>query len=394
MCRGSLVIAAALTAFLAAPGGANANLESVTVSPATVNAPFNRPGTLTLRWTVTAGTASPAPVLAQSSALQIHAPDGRVLGQVPRLLQGTVPPGGSALLTETIQLPRSLLQSLYAARDPRGDPFPYFELRRTFSGTVTTVVSSAANLYLTGGGGSGEFDLTRLALHFEDQSTVALVPQGDPLRAVLEIQFAGSGQLAGHWEIADPSSTAGMPIFRPLRLERSALVGAQTVRILGPELPTAVEGTYLLRFLVTSPRTDFEPVVIRYLVTARRAQERPPRTLRIEEPRAGALLDRETIFAWRPDHGAAAYQLEIFRRPQTLDGMLPVLGGPVVSAPLTVDEPPVAGMQLPGDQHSTLLSALALQRLEPGRGYWWRVRAFGADGSVLGESALQEIWTP
>jgi hypothetical protein len=389
-----LTVICMLLALTWPPASVHASLDSATVSPETVSAPFNRPGTLTLRWTVTAGTASPAPVLAQSPGLQIFAPGGRVLGQVPRLLQGTVPPGGSAVLTETVQLPRSLLQTLHSARDPEGNPFPFFEVRRTFSGAISTVMSSPANLFLTGGGGGGVFDIARLALNFEDQSTVGLIPRGDRLHAVLEVQFTGSGQLAGRWEIADPASTAGQPMFRPLRLERTSLVGAQTLRIHSPELPTDLEGAYLLRFQVTSPRTDFDPVIIRYLVTGQRPHEQPPLNLRAERPRDGALVDRETTFAWHADRAAAAYQLEIFRQPPMLELMLPALGGPVERQAALVEDVPVTGMQLPGDRRSTALSALVLQRLEPGRGYWWRVRAFGADGRVIGESPLQEFWTP
>lgn len=384
-----------LIALLLPGAQAWAVLDSASVSPTSLSAPFNRPATLNLRWTVTAGTASPGPVVAQSPTLLVTAPGGgRVLGQVPRRVQGTVLPGASTMIVETVQLPRSLMQTLYRVRQPDGSRYTHFEVRRIFSDADSSVSAAPASLFLTGGAGDGVLDISRLALYFDDQSTVRLVHRGDSLRAVLDIQFTGSGQLAGVWELADPTSTAGQPIFRPLRMERTSLVGAQVMQIQGPELPTEREGVHLLRFRLTAPRTDFEPVLIRYVVTGETVHEHPPVNVRPERPRNGALVGAETTFAWRADRPASAYQLEIYGRPAEADLPLPALGGPVEAPPLRIDQPPLTGMLLQGDTHSTQLSALVLRRLEPGRAYWWRVRAIGADGGVIGESPLQEIRTP
>jgi hypothetical protein len=51
-------------------------------------------------------------------------------------------------------------------------------------------------------------------------------------------------------------------------------------------------------------------------------------------------------------------------------------------------------MLVTGEQPSTRLSQPVWQHLQPGRGYWWRVRVIGADGSVTGESPLAEFRTP
>lgn len=369
-------------------------LSGATVAPGNVSAPFNRPATLTLRWTVTSGTATPAPTVARSPALLVMAPGGRIIGQVPRVIQGTVPPGASAVIVETVQLPRSLMQSLYRARDRMGGPFPYFELRRSFSDADNTVVSAPSSLFLTGGGGSGLFDITRLALHFDDLSTVRLVPRGDELRAVLDVQFTGSGQLAGVWELADPASTAGRPVFRPVHAERTALVGARDVQIRSPSLPTDREGMHLLRFRLTAPETDFAPVMIRYVVTSEAIHDRPPVNLHPEAPGDGSLIGPETVFSWHADTPAGAYRLEIYSQVPGDNLRLPDLGGPVDMPPRSVDGPPVTGMLLPGDVRTTHLSAVVFGRLRPGRGYWWRVRAIGTDGGVIGESPLQEFRTP
>jgi hypothetical protein len=373
-----------------------ATLTGASAAPASVSAAYTQPAMLTLRWSVTASVTNNGPVLAQSTTLLITAPGGGViLGQISRRAQGTIQIGATTVIIETVQLPRSLMHTLYRARDPGGNPFPNFELHRDFSDGGIPVSAIQANLYLTGGGGSGQFDVSRLALYFDDRSSVRLIPREEPLQAVLDVQFSGSGQLAGVWEIADPTSTAGQPIYRPLRIERQSLVGAQSMQIKSPLLPTGKEGAYLLRFRLTGPTTDFDPVLIRYLVTSDTKHEKPPVNIQPEQPHNGALLGPKTTFAWRADQPASAYQLEIYRQPQrSAADQLPELGGRVDMATPRTDEPPVAGMLVLGDTHTTLLSKLVLQRLEPGRAYWWRVRAIGADGGVIGESPLRELRTP
>jgi hypothetical protein len=70
------------------------------------------------------------------------------------------------------------------------------------------------------------------------------------------------------------------------------------------------------------------------------------------------------------------------------------LGGTQPVPPPTVEGPPLTGMLVTGEQPSTRLSQPVWQHLQPGRGYWWRIRVIGADGSVTGESPLAEFRTP
>jgi hypothetical protein len=386
-----------LVCLLLVQAPAGAQLAGASVSPGTANLPQNRAATLTVNWVVTAavGARVGAPAATQSPALLVTSPGGAVtLLQIPRPLQRTLVPGTSASITETVQLSRSQVQALLRARDPSGNVYSHFELRRIFSDSDNSV-AAAVGLYPTGGGGQGLLDIARLALYFDDMSTLRLVAQDEVLHALLEVQFAGAGQMRGVWEIADPASTMGEPVYRPLRTVRQTLVGNQALKLESPPLPTGREGMYLLRFTLTEPQTGFEPLFIRYAVTVRQGAQRPPENVRLRSPASGARIDQDTEFGWSAQAGASAYQLEIHAQPaRTAADDLPELGGTQPVPTPTVEGPPLTGMLVTGDQPSTRLSQPVWQHLQPGRGYWWRIRAIGADGSVTGESPLAEFHTP
>jgi hypothetical protein len=263
---------------------------------------------------------------------------------------------------------------------------------RSFTDDNANFLTASMNLYLSGGSG-GLFQVEQMALSFDDMSTVRLVRRDDPLNALLDIQFTGNGRLRGVWELATPASTSGEPVYSPLRLVQQTLVGNQSTRLRSPALPTTQEGVYLLRFRVTEPDTGFDPVYVRYLVTQTGKPEEPPASIRVVAPSPGALVTADTRFEWVTDARAVAWQLEIFRRPaQSALDRLPDLGTTQDGdANPVVEGPPVTGMMLPGETHVTQLSKVARNHLEPGQGYWWRVRAIGNDGSVIAESALTEF---
>jgi hypothetical protein len=317
-----------------------------------------------------------------------------VFGTITRTVSRTVVPGGTAFISETVQIPRSVIQVMQRARDVNGQLFTSFILVRNFTDNTNTV-TAAVNLYLTGGAGS-LLEIDRLALSFDDLSTERVVRKEDALKALVDIRFSGSGQLRGVWELATPASTIGEPVFSALRLVRQSLVGNQDTRIKSPLLPTDREGVYLVRFLVTEPDTGFDPVYIRYAVTTAGASERPRTDVHALAPGKGALITAETAFEWHTDAQPRAWKLEIYPKPaaDALD-QLPDLGTAAESVAVSrVDGPPLTGMLLPGDARTTVLSKLVWKRLESGRGYWWRLRAIGDDGSVIGESPLVEFRSP
>lgn len=378
-------------------GAAQAALTAVSVNPARVGVAFNRPAAITVTWTITASPLNAAPVTASSSQVIVGDPPlDTVFGTIPRVVSRTIAPGATATITETVVLPRSVILAMQRARDLGGQPFTSFILRRDFTDDNVGFLAADATLYLTGGSGSF-FQIDRMSLYFDDRSTVRLVPKDAALAAQLEIEFSGSGQLRGQWELATPASTLGEPVFAALRMVRQPLVGNQVMRLDSPVLPTGQEGVYLLRFSVTEPDTGFEPVYIRYIVTQTGTADRVPVNVQALAPTTGALLTSDTAFTWRADARAGAWQLEIFSKPQesAIDN-LPDLGtsAPATIAAPQVEGPPVTGMLLTGDTRTTVLTALVREHLRPGQGYWWRVRALGDDGSVIGESPLLEFRTP
>ncbi|MEW7979867.1 MAG: hypothetical protein AB2813_08720 [Candidatus Sedimenticola endophacoides] len=55
---------------------------------------------------------------------------------------------------------------------------------------------------------------------------------------------------------------------------------------------------------------------------------------------------------------------------------------------------PVSGAALPSWQTGVTLSDLSRGHLQPGRGYWWRVLAIGADGRLISQSMARRLHTP
>ncbi len=378
-------------------GTAWAVLIGAGASPSRANVAFNRPASVSVTWTVNADPGNPGPVTATSGFVQVADPSlDTLFGTIPRALSRTIAPGGTATITETVVIPRSVLQAMERARNVNGNPFASFVLVRSFTDDNAQFVTASVNLYLTGGS-STVLQLDRLSLYFDDLSTVRLAARDEALTAQLDIAFSGAGQLRGVWELATPASTVGEPIFGTLRLVRQSLVGNQTTRLTSPALPTGQEGVYLLRFRVTEPDTGFEPVYVRYVVTQAGTPQRPALNVRVLAPGEGELLAEDTQFAWRADADAAAWQLEIYKKPaESAAERLPDLGTtqPDANAAPRVEGPPVTGMLVTGEARATGLSKLVRQHLEPGQGYWWRVRAIGDDGSVIGESPLVGFRSP
>jgi len=348
-----------------------AAISSVTTTPTNRNVPIGRSVPISVVWTV--GVAElPAPVNVISTSGEFRPAVGTpvLLGTVPTTLSRPVSSPSLVTFSEAILVPESVI---YQARKLGSGSLVY---QRTFTDGIAPD-TGGIRLAITGSSGAG-FNIDRISLRFDDDSYVRLIPQGVKSRAFADITFSGSGLIKAVWEIADPSSTSGKPVYRTLRIVRQQLNDSRKITLSSPELPTERIGVHLVRLRITDPETLFSTPNIRYFVSNKKpGTPEPPAPLRLLTPNPGAKLTPETGFSWQAVAGARAYQVELYMRQNQ-----------------PTSSPPVTGMLVPAEQLQTSLSKSAWQHIEPGEVYLWRVVAIAENGNVIGESQLREISAP
>lgn len=272
-----------------------------------------------------------------------------------------------------------------------------FRYQRTFTPAGASD-TGWVTLNIGGSAGTG-FGVSRLALSFDNGAPVRLVSRNDPLQVFADVAFSGSGLLQAFWEVADPTTTSGSPIYRTLRSVNQYLIG-NTQTLKGPQLPTNTTGLYLVRLRITKPEPGFDAPTIRYFVGQQDKlgpSESALLPLVITKPSHLAYLGDETRFSWQAVPGARVYQLEIYVVARDTALRLPELGA-TPSTPDRADisnalsRPPVTGVIVSATQ--TMLSATMRRHLQPGYTYLWRVQAISKDGAVLRQSDLRVIRTP
>ncbi len=386
-----------LLAFLTLLSGSGWAAISGSAQPASITIPLAQPIAMTVTWFVTTSSA-PAPSFTMSSSSgQFFAPGpGIVLGTVNTTLSSVVtgPVGVSAttIITEVVTVPQEV--SVMAIR--AGVSTLVF--RRTFTDGVAPGPLSA-NMMI-GGSGSAGFAISRMALAFDDGAVVRIVPQKSRLRAAADVSYSGSGMLSGYWEIAEPASTSGTPIFRQLLSVAQGIGGSERAKVTSPDLPTEIMGLYMARLRVTAPPPGFDPPVLYYYVG-----EPKPGTpfafmpMTVMNPPNQAYVDSATQFSWQPVKGARAYKIEIFANTEMATNNLPELGGDSVTGDpqlilRALSRPPMAGMLVTGNQTQTTLSASTRAKLQQQHSYFWRIQAIGADGVMVGEAQVREFRVP
>jgi len=196
------------------------------------------------------------------------------------------------------------------------------------------------------------------------------------------------------WEIADPSSTLGTPVFRPLTLVRQQLAAGGRVTLHSPALPTNRLGLYLLRLRITDPQLPYETPMIRYFVMNEADMPRPPAPMNQTAPDDNSNVGPQTQFGWTAMDSAKVYQLEVYSMPAASVGDgLPDLGGgsDAEKNAAKISGPPLTGMVVPAERTRTVLSALTLGHLRTGESYLWRVLALDDQGRVVGASPLRRL---
>ncbi len=402
-CIGSKLISYALAAVLALTAAPVwAAITSVTAIPGQANVAIGRSTTLTVTWSLfvtlgatTATCSSGTHTIASSQGVLILDVDGTITRIIPHRLSKTVnlATNSTVTLTETYTVPPdvvALVRKLGRAQ------LSYY---RAFTDTGTDNVTACGgnngsqNLYVTGSSAAG-FSVERMALHFDDDSTVRLLARGAKLHASADVTYGGAGQVVGVWEVADPTSTLGTPVFRPLQVVRRHLGAGGQATLHSPQLPTDQLGLYVLRLRITDPGVAFDIPEIRYFVMNEGDLPKPPAPMNQTAPDDNSSIGPQTRFGWSAIDGAKVYQLELYAVPRrSVADTLPDLGGGAAadSGATKISGPPLTGMVIPADRTETVLSPVTLGHLRAGGDYVWRVLAVDADGRVVGASPLRRL---
>lgn len=357
--------------------GVNGTTAPASLSPA-------QAGSIRIQWQVSVTpTGAGAPETVSSSAGQILAPNGSPLISLSTLFNRT----GSGVITfsESVLIPSAMVQSWRAAG------YSQVTIQRTFLSSAGLSALAQISLPLADAAGAASSPLLgartptanlvirNLELRFAGPlAPVEIVAPQTELRAELRIYHSGSGTFEGEWQVAEPGSTAGLPLFRPLRRVRQVLTGQQLSVLISPSLPTGMTGSYLLRFcaidaatvtaserveLCTTPETTVQTA---YRVLAENRQA--PVRIAVDAPLSNSISPA-TRFHWQPVDGAVVYQLQVFRQD--------------AAAPHPIF---VTGMLLPSHQLETNLSAISHQHLQGGGRYIWRINALDENGQVIGRT--------
>lgn len=366
-----------------------AAITSIIPTPGSTNVPLGGSTSVAIVWNVF--TVNGPFVSSPSGTFRISA-TGPTLGTVTHLLTKPAAASRTSSVTfsEIILVPADVIYRAHKLGVSSFGFFRDFQDGDGFSGTPQGIT-----LNITTPSAAG-FGLSRLALLFDNGAPVRLLGLNEPLHALAEINFTGSGLVQATWEVAGPSSTAGQPVYRPLTSVRQYLVGGNKQVLRSPGLPTNSSGFYLVRLRITDPAPGFEQPVLRYFVSSGKPGEVVPiLPIGLTAPAPQALLTPDTLFVWEPIRGARAYQLEVYARAAAADDALPDLGDEsTIATPTLPDTPAVTGMLVPGGQTRTSLSSVSRSHLQPGRRYLWRVLAIGGDGGIVGESLVREIRLP
>ncbi len=392
MLFGVLTLALMFTSAQAEVTGATA-----TVSPSRVA--LGRTSPVVANWRVETSTLAAGDRVISTQGTFWSSYGGDVmLGSVPR--QATKNVGNAAAgiffttISEVVSVPASVV---YKAQKLGLSSFVYV---RTFYDTESPSDTEDAfvTLTITGGGAAG-FSINRQETEFDDGSAVRRLLRNEPLHAVTQLSYSGSGMLKGVWELATPATTYGEPVYRRLSNIRQFFGASGQASLQSPPLETGQPGRYMVRFRIEEPVTGFSDYAIEYYVAQEAAaiEPLPPITLVLTTPLHGAYLHADTRFSWQPVADAQAYQLEVFSQPTAAsfpEGVAAAGEFESGKHPNTLTGQPVAGALVPASQTQLGLSAITQGHLNSAQSYWWRVLAIGREGRVVSQSPVRTVRLP
>ncbi len=354
---------------LVIPVLAQANVNSVSPSPSSVAVSVVGSPRITVTWTVNRTAATTATVNVSSANAIL-----RVAGAPISTIGSNLSQSSSliAAQTATLRFSETLVLTPAQANDIAQADAGTVTITRAFTDTESTLTGTIQ--VAAGGGNTGDLQLRRIDLSFENNARADVIRQGDRQRAVARISFRSSGLIKGEWRLVDPSSSYGSARYRILQVVRQQLVssGQGQTQIISPVLPTQKNGLYLVTFVAEDDTGVLEFPVLRYFVLQGSA-EAPIENLDVIAPAEGVRIRTDTQFSWPTTQGAFAYQVEIFD-----------VGG----------NERIAGKLVGSERLSLKFSAFSLDHLQSGNSYDWRLMAIDPNGKILGVSPRRRIFVP
>ena len=370
-----------------------ATVTGVSGTTNNTNVPQNRTANVSINWSVSVTTATSqiGTISSSSGTYRAGSATGPIIGSTAKIVSRAVPNvAGTYIIIENLQIPASIT---YQARQ-LGFNLVYFQ--RAFNDqSLSSGPFTGQTIFNITGSSAGGFAIEYISVRFDDNTPNRLLERNTKLGVYAKITYTGVGLLEGVWEIAEPTSTLGNPVYRTLLLVRQQQSGGGQTTLQGPALPTLQRGFHLVRFRITEPGVEFNPPTIRYYVYDR--GQKPAglsHSIPIASPDAETAVGQNTLFRWQKVDGAHALQLEIYLNQEDPQlALLPNLGDQSVKT-LRADAQLVSGFLLKGDQIETRMTPVALRHLKPGQWYFWRIIALDPAGNVIALSQPRRFLMP
>src|SRR3990172_1709801 len=189
-------------------------LATVTTIPSSGNVSLGQSSSVTVAWSTNSSFGTATSITSTSGTFRSPCPVGAgvvTFGTVSTTLSksGPIPTFTTTIFNESVLVPADIVDR---ARRLGLSQIGY---QRVFSFTpqpnevgclpLNITSSAAANL-----GISGE------VLSFDNGSSVRILPRNNAIHAQAELGYNGTGLLQAVWEIAEPATSSGSPVYRPL----------------------------------------------------------------------------------------------------------------------------------------------------------------------------------
>src|SRR4030042_1353364 len=205
------------------------------------------------------------------------------------------------------------------------------------------------------------FSVNRIELYFENRRPDITVKRNEPINALVDIKYTGSGLLQGYWEVDG----------RILSHVNQHLISGNSITLQSPKtpmIPTFDTGTHIVKFVITSPASTVPlPSVLFFVVPTDYAGK--PVVIKLVSPKRKSMLEYAPVkFEWEKFDSKASYSIQFFKGPKEK----PVFSICLFETSYTVPESALKRIFIPGEK------------------YYWRIIGCCTENN-LGESQLREF---